>query len=176
MHHAYRRNFFSRWLFSHEPSSKPEAPPVQQFIGEAKSGATHVLLNFTLPLRIHKRTEIRSDLKKEKSKTERRGCRHNKREKLWNYRSNRKWLSSSRQASSRWQSAPWPRGVAEAQPAVQTGTARWIIPGWATWALRACKAPSSVAQLRKMREPNSQTQTRMKRPSGRRAKRKAARH
>jgi hypothetical protein len=37
---------------------------------------------FTLPLRIHKRTEIRSDLKKEKSKTGRRGCRHNKREKL----------------------------------------------------------------------------------------------
>ena len=40
-----------------------------------------MLLNLTLPLRIHKRTEIRSDLEKEKSKTGRRGCRDNKKQK-----------------------------------------------------------------------------------------------
>jgi len=75
-------------------------------------------------------------------------------------------------ASLRWQSASWPRGVVEAEPGARTGTGRWIIRGWVTWALRVCKAPSSVAQLRKMREPNSQTQTRMKRPSRRRQKEK----
>src|SRR6266487_3351475 len=32
-------------------------------------------------LRIHKRTQIRSDLEKEKSKTGRRGCRHDKKQK-----------------------------------------------------------------------------------------------
>jgi hypothetical protein len=57
-----------------ERASELEALPVQHLL-KKKSGS-HVLLNSSL-LRSYG-TEIRSDLKREKSKTGRRGCRHNK--------------------------------------------------------------------------------------------------